>query len=390
MSLSQDLPSIPLPPGVSSHYLKSPANDLTYHFLSAGNQGDPLILLYHGFPETSFCWRHILPYLAQAGYYAVAPDTRGSGRTTTPNPVDFTESADELRQYQLTNTARDTVIFIQALGYSTVHCLVGHDAGAVLVAWVALTRPDLIQRVIIASHPYNGPPAIQPVAIDKTETDPAPAAQEDIHAALLKLPHPRKHYKWYYAGPAAAADLQGASVDELRACLKGYYYLKSASWPDNKPHPLCAWTAAELAQMPYYYVMPADSGMAAAVQRQLQRSGHEPDCSPWLTDAELEFLAHEWNRTGFQGALNWYRIATNPAWQRDLQLYAGKKLACPSLSILGRQDWGSYQEPGVLEAVGSKCLDYRGEVWIEEAGHWMQQEQPEGVARHILKFCQQD
>ena len=51
----------------------------------------------------------------------------------------------------------------------------------------------------------------------------------------------------------------------LHAFLRAYYHVKSADWPDNKPHPLAGWSGAALAQLPHYYVMPAGLGMPAAV-----------------------------------------------------------------------------------------------------------------------------
>ena len=52
-------------------------NGITLHVATQGE--GPLVLLCHGFPETSYAWRHQLPALAQAGFRAVAPDLRGYG-----------------------------------------------------------------------------------------------------------------------------------------------------------------------------------------------------------------------------------------------------------------------------------------------------------------------
>ena len=57
------------------------ANGLQFHALAAGPADGPLLLLLHGFPETSHCWsRHIAP-LAAAGFRVVAPDQRGPARS---------------------------------------------------------------------------------------------------------------------------------------------------------------------------------------------------------------------------------------------------------------------------------------------------------------------
>jgi pimeloyl-ACP methyl ester carboxylesterase len=385
--MASELSPLPLPQGVESHYVRSPANDLTYHLLTAGRRGDPLVLLLHGFPETSFCWRNVMAPIAAKGYFVVAPDTRGSGRTKTEQTTAYTEAGDELRQYQMTAIVRDLVVLLAALGYSKVHCLVGHDAGAVLASWLALARPDMVQRLIVASHPYTGPAGLpQNLSLDETAAPQDQKPGRDVHDDLLALQPPRKHYKWYYSGPEAAPNMHCSSKESLLEFIQGYYFLKSASWDGNAPHPLEAWTATELAKMPLYYIMPADCGMREAVERQL--AGGSADCSPWMTGEDLEAMAGEWWRTGFQGALNYYRVTTGTTpWQRDQGLFAGAKLAMPTVMMLGRGDWGSYQQPGVLESMGERCADYKGERWIEGAGHWMQQEKPGEVVECILEMC---
>lgn len=52
--------------------------DVRLHVVERGD--GPLVLLIHGFPETSYAWRHQLPALAGAGYRAAAFDVRGYGR----------------------------------------------------------------------------------------------------------------------------------------------------------------------------------------------------------------------------------------------------------------------------------------------------------------------
>jgi haloacetate dehalogenase len=56
-------------------------NGIRQHYLEAGN-GPPVVLL-HGFPETSYAWRHQIPVLARR-YRVIAPDLRGYGDTEKP------------------------------------------------------------------------------------------------------------------------------------------------------------------------------------------------------------------------------------------------------------------------------------------------------------------
>ena len=66
---------------VRSRKLKD-VNGLDMHFYESGkNKKNPLILLLHGFPELSYSWRDIIHPLSKAGFYVVAPDQRGYGKT---------------------------------------------------------------------------------------------------------------------------------------------------------------------------------------------------------------------------------------------------------------------------------------------------------------------
>ena len=47
----------------------------------------PLVILVHGFPETSYSWRHQLTALAEAGYKVVVPDMRGYATSDAPQKI---------------------------------------------------------------------------------------------------------------------------------------------------------------------------------------------------------------------------------------------------------------------------------------------------------------
>ena len=70
-----------LPEGIRSRRVED-VNGLTLHVLEAGEPDRPVLLLLHGFPELAWSWRKIMAPLASLGYYVVAPDQRGYGRTT--------------------------------------------------------------------------------------------------------------------------------------------------------------------------------------------------------------------------------------------------------------------------------------------------------------------
>ncbi len=111
--------------------------------------------------------------------------------------------------------------------------------------------------------------------------------------------------------------------------------------------------------------------------------------SRWLPDRELTVYTAEWARTSFQGGLNWYRVQTQPEIASDIQTWSGSRISVPTVFIAGKKDWGTYQEPGAVEAMeqGKSVKDgcYMGTVLVEGAGHWVNQEQPEKCVEEILK-----
>ena len=58
------------------------AGDVDFAYLEAGS--GPLALCLHGFPDSAWTWRHLLPELADAGFHAVAPFLRGYAPTAIP------------------------------------------------------------------------------------------------------------------------------------------------------------------------------------------------------------------------------------------------------------------------------------------------------------------
>jgi pimeloyl-ACP methyl ester carboxylesterase len=384
------LAPLPLPDGVSSNYVDCPATGLNFHFLEAGYTPDrskALILLVHGYPELAFSWRKIIPSLSKAGYYVVAPDQRGYGRTTGWDNSAFEKS--DLSQFTMTNLVRDLVIFVNALGYEKVHSIIGHDFGAVSASMCALMRPDIFTSVTTMSHPFKSLPTL-PFNTAHGDSDAGSAIAltgTNIEADLAKFPEPRKHYKWYNSTAPAANDWLHPSQG-LKQFLRGYFHVKSADYSLNDPKPLKEWSAEELAKMPNYYIMPLNCNMPSTIAN-MMATEDASKTTRWLSDADLDIYVQEWGRTGFQGGLNWYRSQTDPERVKDVLLFAGRKITVPSIFISGKQDWGNYQQPGALEGIPKACTDSRGIRFIDGAGHWPQQEQPERVTEEILAFLKE-
>jgi pimeloyl-ACP methyl ester carboxylesterase len=111
----------------------------------------------------------------------------------------------------------------------------------------------------------------------------------------------------------------------------------------------------------------------------------------WLTEAEVEVYAAEYGRTGFNGALQGYRVrrGSDPKSIAELRTFAGRTINVPSCFIAGKSDWGVYQTPGAVESMRTKnCTQMVSFNLIDGAGHWVQQEQPEQVSKLLLEFLQ--
>ena len=363
---------VPLPAGIRSR-MASNGNGLDMHFLEAGfeERGRPCALLLHGFPELAYSWRRVMPALAEAGYHVVAPDQRGYGRTTGWDPDYDTE----LAPWRFFNLVRDVMGLLDALGHREAALLAGHDYGASVAAWAALIRPDVFRRLALMSAPFAGPPDISP--------QPPPA--RSIHADLAALERPRKHYHWYYSTRQANADMRDCAQG-VHDFLRAYFHHKSADWDGNRPFRLAGWTAEELARMPTYYIMDLDRTMAETVAAEMPDTGKIAACR-WLPDAELAVYAREYERTGFQGGLNWYRCRTSGLFDREQELFSGRRFEVPACFMSGAADWGAYQSPGALEAMEERAAAWAGTWLVEGAGHWVQQERPDAVSARLLAFA---
>jgi pimeloyl-ACP methyl ester carboxylesterase len=375
-----------LPPGIRSR-LVADVNGLTVHILEAGYElpDRPAVLLLHGFPELAFSWRKVMLPLAAAGYHVIAPDQRGYGRTTG---WDDSYDADP-DPFRILNMVRDAMGLAFALGYSSVDAVVGHDAGAPVAAWSALIRPDVFRSVVLMSSPFAGVPGL-PFNTANGAAPPRPAATDDeLDAELAKLNPPRKYYQNYQRTPGANDDMLHAPQG-LHAFFRAYYHYKSADWKGNKPHPLRARTAEELAQIPTYYVMERDKGMAATVAPMMPSPAEIMACR-WLTEPEIEVYATEYSRTQFTGALQGYRVrrGSDPKSIAEMHTFSGRTIDVPSMFIAGKSDWGVYQTPGAAENMrSSACTRMVGFYLVDGAGHWVQQEQPEKVSELLTQFLQ--
>ncbi|CAJ0579102.1 unnamed protein product, partial [Mesorhabditis spiculigera] len=115
------------------------------HYVQAGEDDKPLMVLIHGFPEFWYSWRYQLEHF-QKDYRVVAIDQRGYHESDRPMGV---------AEYTTKILASDIEQLIKKLGYKNA-VVGGHDWGA-MVAWhVALNHPQVVKKLIICNVPHPG------------------------------------------------------------------------------------------------------------------------------------------------------------------------------------------------------------------------------------------
>ncbi len=302
-------------------------NGVELNVIDAGD-GYPVVLA-HGFPELAYSWRHQVPALVDAGYRVLAPDQRGYGRSTRPEAIE---------DYDIIHLTDDLVGLLDDIGAERA-VFVGHDWGSMVVWQMAQLHPDRVAGVVGMSVPFLPRGPMGPVTM------------------MRQVMGDNFFYILYFQEPGVAdKELGDDPARTMRRLLAGLTMAEGAT-PD--PSAFANDGRGFVDRMP------------------------EPDGLPdWLTQEELDHYVAEFSRTGFTGGINWYRNFDRN-WELTPQL-AGAHVTMPSLFVGGKQDPVLLMSP---PSVGHSFLDqHRGDVLIDGAGHWVQQEKPADVNTALLDF----
>jgi pimeloyl-ACP methyl ester carboxylesterase len=120
------------------------ADGMVLDAVADGPSDGPVVLLLHGFPQSSHAWRQVVPPLAAAGYRTVAPDLRGYSPDARPTDV---------AAYAMAPLVADAVAVVRQLSDGPVH-VVGHDWGAAVAWHLAGRHPELVRSLTAVSVPH--------------------------------------------------------------------------------------------------------------------------------------------------------------------------------------------------------------------------------------------
>ena len=280
--------------------------------------GAPVILL-HGFPELAFSWRYQLPALAAAGFRAIAPDQRGYGRTDVPGKV---------RDYRIEELIADIHGLLDAMRLESAS-FVGHDWGSLLLWQMAMRAPERIDRMVILNIPHYPRLPVDPIQVMRERFG------NDFY--IVNFQDSDKADKAFAADPAHFFDVMMRRGQISRE---------------------------------QFDQVPADRKSLSLLQvmARSQSSGE-----PLLTDAERDYYAAAFARTGFTGPINWYR---NWTLNWETQAEFDQRVDIPTLFIGAADDVVVSLEH--IEAMKPLVDDLEIHM-LENCGHWSQQEKPDEV-----------
>jgi len=315
------------------HYVET--NGIRMAVYERGEGGFPVIFC-HGFPELAFSWRHQLQALAEAGYWAIAPDQRGYGLTDRPDAVDA---------YRLVDLCGDLAGLLDAKGIDkAVFC--GHDWGGGVVWNMPLFHPERVAGVIGVNTPPARPPG------DRPPTE------------VLREVRGEDNYVVAFQEPGVADQILGGNTRKVFELLMRRHM----------------WDAAEFATLP-----PDAPERKFQLLRMIEEA--DPAEQPGellLTPEEMDFYVDTFSRTGFTGGINWYRnIDRN--WQIAKDRGFDYHIDIPCLYVGAEDD--VVLPPSSADGMERLIPDLEKAV-IADCGHWTQQEQPEELDRIALDWLQ--
>ena len=275
------------------HHVATFSDGFRMHYVEVGS-GDPVLLL-HGFPQTWFAWRKIMPTLAKQ-YRVIAPDLRGCGDTDRPPSG-----------YDKQTVAADLRRLVDHLGLNSIR-LVGHDVGMMVAYAYACAHRDAVVQLVLMEAGLPG------------------LGLEEYYNALT---YPRMYHLPLFDAPNQLAE----------ALIAGREHL--------------------------------------FVDHFIRQQTFDPSA---IGDVALDEYARRLAQPGcLQAGISYFRAHGQDAAQNQEQ--AKTKLVMPVLTVAGVASAGDR-----LEQQMQPIADNLTTIVIDECGHFIAEEQPEALLKHLFGF----
>ena len=327
-----------MPPSEVTH-LQLETNGVSLHLACQGE--GPLVVMCHGYPGLWYSWRHQMPAIASAGYKAVAVDMRGYGRSSRPQAVEA---------YGFDQLSSDVLAILDYFDEDQA-VLLGHDFGANLAWHMAVYYPHRLRGIAPLCVPY-----------DMELAGGSDVLPSDLFAEIAGNHFFHMHY--YQAPGVAESHLIGRERE----------FLERLFWALSAKGELLNWENFPSEGTQYIDVLepPAES---------LPWS--------WLSMEDMDYYEQEYLAAGadkaFVGGANAYRVMDyNWRLTRDR---AHAEIPVPTLWVGGEKDpVVTLAGDGPFDHMRSKVSDLRGLSLLPDAGHFIQQEQPQMLNDLLLEF----
>ncbi|WP_244554285.1 alpha/beta fold hydrolase [Agrobacterium sp. DSM 25558] len=311
----------------------------------------PAVVLLHGFPGLAYTWRHQIPALVAAGYRVIVPDLRGYGASDAPADVEA---------YDITSLTGDLVGLLDHLKVREA-VFMGHDWGGLLAWQMALLHRERVAGVVSLNTPHVPhwglwlhPDIVRP-ALAKGETFVADPKVDPIDQ--MRKVYSRDMYVLMFQDGDKADEAMNAAP---RATIRSAYrkdLMRSSEWGK----------LPEFVVNMEYYGKPIPAELPG---------------KDVLNADELDVYEHNFSRTGFTPAINWYRNISR-AWKAGLGV--DQNVRVPALMITAEHD--VVLRPSMTEGMRDHVPDLETHV-IPEAWHWTPEEKPDDVNRLAIDWLQ--
>ena len=316
----------------------------TSFYLQSGAPGKLPVIFCHGWPELSLSWRHQLPFMAELGFHAIAPDMRGYGQSSQHPDVE---------NYAVEEMEADMIELLDHIGAEKA-IWVGHDWGTPIVWSIAQNHPERCLGVAGICVPFlpNGftlPELVRGVDREIYPNDQFPLGQWD-------------YWQFHRDEPdKCRRGFEGNLENTFRVLFRsGQRESKSSPSITAMIQMMGGWFGPDGAPAPD---MPIDTNV--------------------IDEAELASYVAAYKQTGFSGPNNWYRND-----QRNIahaQSAKTQKLEMPVLFVHAANDGICETLNSPLAAPMREHCRHLTEATIE-SGHWVAQEKPEDLNRILSNW----
>ncbi len=327
---------------ITQHTVDTGRHRTTY--LQAGDDGAPLVVLVHGWPERAISWRHQLAALSDAGYLAVAPDMRGYGGSTVHS---------RHHDYALEPVVADMLELLDSLGRATA-VWVGHDWGSPVVWSIAGHHPQRCHAVASLCVPYDPAGFTLDSLIPLVDRDLYPADQFPAGQWEYFL-----HYREQFDQAAAAFQADVSST--VRALFRR-----------GDPRAVGRRSPLAYTRINGGWFAPGDAAPDVPMDDAV------------LDEASLATYVDGLQRNGFFGPDSWY-MNDGPNAEYARRSLHGGRLAMPVLFLHARFDQVCETVTSRLATPMRERCEQLDEV-VVDSGHWMAQEQPAVVNDALLAW----